>query len=168
MVSAGSSTWISPSRRREPQLKGTRTILTDIAALERWVYARSDELESRLGKESALAVLAADYRSSEDVGRVKELLREYAERVSNLECRCVMYFIAPDAKLMTVPIRATPTRRCASGVAEMVAGLTDTPPASGTQARRGRGSPRRSRPESGGSRRARPASPAILRGVECG
>jgi hypothetical protein len=61
----------------------------DIAVVEQWIYARSDELESRLGKQAALEVLAADYRSPEAVARVRELLREYAERVSELECRCV-------------------------------------------------------------------------------
>jgi hypothetical protein len=61
----------------------------DVAAFEQWIYARSDELESRLGEQAALEVLAADYRSPEAMARVKELLREYAERVSNLECRCV-------------------------------------------------------------------------------
>ena len=60
-----------------------------VATLEQWIYARSDELESRLGKQSALEVLAANYRSPEAVARVKEVLREYAERVSVLECRCI-------------------------------------------------------------------------------
>jgi hypothetical protein len=61
----------------------------DVAALEQWVYARSDELESRLGKQAALDVLAANYRSPEAIARVRDVLREYAERVSGLECRCV-------------------------------------------------------------------------------
>jgi len=61
----------------------------EVGAFEQWVYARSDELESRPGKQSALEVLAADFRSPEAVARVKEVLREYAERVSALECRCI-------------------------------------------------------------------------------
>jgi hypothetical protein len=62
---------------------------TGIAAFEQWIYACSDEVESRLGKPAVLELLAADYRSPEAVARVKELLREYVERVSSLECRCV-------------------------------------------------------------------------------
>ena len=62
---------------------------TDVAVFEQWIYARSEDLESRLGKQAALEVLAADYRSPEAVGRVKELLRDYAARVSNMGCRCV-------------------------------------------------------------------------------
>ena len=61
----------------------------EVADFERWIYARSDELESRLGKQTALQLLAADYRSPEAVARVKELLREYAQRVSALECQCI-------------------------------------------------------------------------------
>ena len=61
----------------------------EVAAFEQWIYAHSDELESRLGEQAALQVLAADYRSPEAVGRVKELLREYAQRVSALECQCI-------------------------------------------------------------------------------
>jgi hypothetical protein len=59
------------------------------AEFEQWIYARSNELESCLGKQATLEVLAADYRSPEAVVRVREILGDYAERVSNLECRCV-------------------------------------------------------------------------------
>jgi hypothetical protein len=62
---------------------------TAIDEFEQWIYSHSDELESRLGKQSALAVLASDFRSSDAVAGVKQLLREYAERASELECRCV-------------------------------------------------------------------------------
>jgi len=60
-----------------------------VAVFEQWIYARSDELERRLGQEKALEVLAADYRSSEAVVRVKELLRDYLESVWTDECRCI-------------------------------------------------------------------------------
>ena len=60
-----------------------------MGAFEQWVYAHSDDLESRLGTPAALQLLAADYRSPEAVMRVKELLREYLDRVSALECRCM-------------------------------------------------------------------------------
>jgi hypothetical protein len=45
----------------------------DIAEFERWIYARSAELESRLGKQAAVEVLAADYRSPGAVARVREI-----------------------------------------------------------------------------------------------
>jgi hypothetical protein len=61
----------------------------EVAEFERWIYACSEQLESRLGEREALRVLAADYRSSDAVAGVKRLLREYAERVSTLECRCI-------------------------------------------------------------------------------
>jgi hypothetical protein len=59
------------------------------AEFERWIYRQSDELESRLGKGPALDVLGADFRSTEAVAGLRRILCEYAERVSNLECRCV-------------------------------------------------------------------------------
>jgi hypothetical protein len=61
----------------------------EVADFERWIYAHSEQLESRLGEREALRVLAADYRSSDAVAGVKRLLRDYAERVSALECRCI-------------------------------------------------------------------------------
>ena len=60
-----------------------------VAEFEQWIYAHSDELESRLGKQPALGVLASNFRSSEAVVGVKQLLREYAERELELECRCI-------------------------------------------------------------------------------
>ena len=59
------------------------------AEFEQWIYAHSEELESRLGEQPALEVLTSDFRSSADVACVKQLLREYAERESELECRCI-------------------------------------------------------------------------------
>ena len=59
------------------------------AEFEQWIYAHSDELESRLGKRTAIEVLVSDFRSPEALARVTRTLREYAERVSDLECRCV-------------------------------------------------------------------------------
>jgi hypothetical protein len=61
----------------------------EVAEFEQWTYAHNDELESCLGKQAALQLLAADYRSPEAVACVKELLREYAQRVSDLDCRCM-------------------------------------------------------------------------------
>ena len=89
----------------------------DVAAFEQWIYARTDELESRLGKQAALEVVAANSRSPEAVARVKELLREYAERVSNLECRCVTL---PNVALMDMgeesePVLATIEQRLSRG-----------------------------------------------------
>lgn len=59
------------------------------AEFEQWIYAHSVELESRLGKQPALEVLATDFRSAAAVPAVRQVLREYAERVSELECRCI-------------------------------------------------------------------------------
>jgi hypothetical protein len=66
-------------------LRGDRAV----AEFEQWIYAHSDELESRLGKQPALEVLASNFRSSEAVVGAKQLLREYSEGVSDLKCRCV-------------------------------------------------------------------------------
>ena len=66
-------------------LRGDRAV----AEFEQWIYAHSNELESRIGKQLALEVLASDFRSSAAVAGVKQLLREYAERESELECRCI-------------------------------------------------------------------------------
>jgi len=60
-----------------------------VAEFERWIYAHSDEIELRVGKQQALEVLAADFRSSEAIVGVKQLLRGYAERESAFECRCI-------------------------------------------------------------------------------
>lgn len=60
-----------------------------VAEFEQWIYAHGDELASRLGEQAALQVLAADYRSPDAVAGVKALLREYAERTSRIECRCI-------------------------------------------------------------------------------
>lgn len=59
------------------------------AEFEQWICAHSEQLESRLGKQPALEILASDFRSSAEVACVKQLLREYAERESELECRCI-------------------------------------------------------------------------------
>jgi len=61
----------------------------ELAEFEQWIYAHSGELESRLGKQQTLEVLASNFRSREAVGGVRQLLREYAERESELECRCI-------------------------------------------------------------------------------
>jgi hypothetical protein len=60
-----------------------------VAEFEQWIYAHSEELQSRLGEQPVLEVLASDFRSSAEVACVKQLLREYAERESELECRCI-------------------------------------------------------------------------------
>src|SRR6185295_19378796 len=60
-----------------------------VAQFEQWIYAHSDELESRLGKQPAFEVLASNFRSREAVAGVMQFLREYAERESPLECRCI-------------------------------------------------------------------------------
>jgi hypothetical protein len=62
---------------------------TGVAEFEQWIYAHSAELDLRLGEQAAMQVLAADYRSPEVLARVKELLREYAEGASDLDCRCI-------------------------------------------------------------------------------
>ena len=61
----------------------------EAAEFEQWIYGHSDELESRLGKRSALEVLASDFRSAEAFTTVRQVLRDYAERVSELACRCI-------------------------------------------------------------------------------
>lgn len=60
-----------------------------VAEFEQWIYAHSDELESRIGKQPALEILASNFRSREVVAGVKQLLRDYAERESQLDCRCI-------------------------------------------------------------------------------
>jgi len=67
----------------------------DVAELERWVYAKSDDLVLRIGERASLELLSADYRSVVPVARVKDVLREYVSRVSPPTCRC-----------MTLPNRA--------------------------------------------------------------
>lgn len=59
------------------------------AEFGQWIYGQSDQLESRLGKRPALDVLASDFRSPEAVAGVRRVLGEYAERVSDLKCRCI-------------------------------------------------------------------------------
>ena len=61
----------------------------EVAEFEQWIYAHNAELESRLGERVALQLLATDYRSSEAVAGIKALLREYVERVSDADCRCM-------------------------------------------------------------------------------
>jgi hypothetical protein len=60
-----------------------------VAEFEQWIYAHSEELESRVGKQLALEILASNFRSREAVAGVKQLLRDYAERESQLDCRCI-------------------------------------------------------------------------------
>ena len=60
------------------------------AEFEQWIYAQSNELESRLGSQLTLDVLSSDFRFPEGVSGVIRILREYAEeRVSDLGCRCI-------------------------------------------------------------------------------
>jgi hypothetical protein len=61
----------------------------DAAVFERWAYEHSDDLEGMFGKQDALHVLAADYRSTEAIAGVKNTLRQHAARASSLRCRCV-------------------------------------------------------------------------------
>ena len=57
---------------------------------EQWLYARTDELERRLGAQKALGVLSADYGASAAVADVRRTLRQVAEQASSsLPCRCV-------------------------------------------------------------------------------
>jgi hypothetical protein len=63
---------------------------TEPREFEGWLYARTDELESRLGNQKALDVLAADYGSAAAVASVRKILRAFAEQASSsLPCRCV-------------------------------------------------------------------------------
>ncbi len=90
---------------------------TGVAEFEQWVYAHSDELESRLGKQPAPEVLASDFRSSDAVAGVKQLLREYAERESELECRCTTLptFAVIDMGKESEPVLATIEERRSRG-----------------------------------------------------
>lgn len=57
---------------------------------EQWLYARTDELEGRLGAQKALDVLSADYGASGAVADVRKSLREVVELASSsLPCKCV-------------------------------------------------------------------------------
>lgn len=57
---------------------------------EQWLYARTDELERRLGAQKALDVLSADYGASAAVADVRRTLRQVAEQASSsLPCRCI-------------------------------------------------------------------------------
>jgi hypothetical protein len=57
---------------------------------EQWLYARTDELENRLGNQKALDLLAADYGSAVAVASVRKILRAFAAQASlSLPCRCV-------------------------------------------------------------------------------
>lgn len=63
---------------------------TEAREFEQWLYARTDELENRLGGQNALAVLSADYGVSAAVADVRKILRAFAEQASSsLPCRCV-------------------------------------------------------------------------------
>jgi hypothetical protein len=61
----------------------------EVAEFEQWIYVHSKELLSLLGEQTALQVLASDFKSPQAVAGVKRILRRNAERVSNLQCRCV-------------------------------------------------------------------------------
>jgi hypothetical protein len=56
---------------------------TDAREFERWVYARTDELENRLGAQTALDVLSADYGTSGAVANVRKIMRAFAEQASS-------------------------------------------------------------------------------------
>ena len=62
---------------------------TEPGDFEQWIYAHIDEWDVRLGTRSALDVIATDFRSPDAVSDVRRILREYAERVSDLACRCM-------------------------------------------------------------------------------
>ena len=61
----------------------------DVSDFEQWLYANSDEFSARLGDEGLLEVISANYQSADDVARVKAILRDHANRVSPLPCRCL-------------------------------------------------------------------------------
>ena len=55
---------------------------TDAREFERWVYARTDERENRLGAQKALDVLSADYGAPTAVAGVRNILRAFATQAS--------------------------------------------------------------------------------------
>ena len=63
---------------------------TEPREFEQWLYARTDELERRLGAQKALDVLSADYGTSGAVANVRKIMRAFVEHASSsLACRCV-------------------------------------------------------------------------------
>lgn len=80
--------------RQEPEPKISSRVCacgdTEPREFERWLYARTNELEDRLGAQKALDVLSADYGASATVADVRRILRSFAEQASSsLLCRCV-------------------------------------------------------------------------------
>lgn len=63
---------------------------TEPREFEQWLYARTNELENRLGAQKALDVLSADYGASAAVANVRKILLVFAAQASlSLSCRCV-------------------------------------------------------------------------------
>jgi hypothetical protein len=88
---------------------------TDAREFEQWLYARTDELENRLGAQKALDVLSADYGTSEAVANIRKTMRAFAEQASSpLPCKCVtlanvavVEMGSPDDELGTIEERRT-------------------------------------------------------------
>ena len=51
---------------------------TDAREFERWLYARTEEFENRLGAQKALDVLSADYGASGALANVRKMNLEHS------------------------------------------------------------------------------------------